>query len=31
MPLMNELQSYEYQMFIVIEGIYWIRHNNELG
>lgn len=31
MPLMNELQSYEYQIFLVKEGKYWIRHNSELG
>lgn len=31
MSLMNELQSYKYQMFLVIERIYWIRCNNEPG
>lgn len=31
MPPMNELQSYEYQMFLVKGEIYWIRHNSELG
>lgn len=31
MPPMNELQSYEYQMFLVKGEIYWIRHNCEFG